>query len=289
MKSFIKSLLIFAVFAAWSMTLIGCSSDDSTAPSSALLPSADEDVAETVLGALATDNGGLTDQLGDLSSLATATASLAPSAASTPGMGTPSYDSTTGNWTVQLMKEQGLQAGQRYARYTRTYMYQYRDRNGEPQKSWLVGSDTARTMVFSIIDGSGYCRTGRYCGNQTRLTAQWTVANVHTDTLVIAGNCQMEGVDTLKSNQAQRALQYQLTLEFANMRCPRNVGEEATQQIQGELAASVLATVTFMNGQAYGETNIERNMTIQMAQGAARISVHGHTYQGDLTTGDIGN
>jgi hypothetical protein len=288
MKSTTGGFSTAAVAVIACMALIGCGSDDAVAPS-VLLPTVSEDISETVSSVLAADNGGVVDQLGDLSDLAQETFALMPSIKPLEGAAVPVYDSVNGVWTVQINRERGYPNGQRYARYSRTYTYQYRNQNGEPQKEWLIGQDTARSIHFTVVEGNGYCRTERLGGLQTQVAAQWIVTSAHADTLTISGTCRRAGIDTLKSNQAVRTLQYQLTMQFSNLRCLRGAGADAAGQVRGDLAAVFSAAVTFMSGQAYGETDFERTMSIQMAQGEANISINGQSYSGDLATGRLGS
>lgn len=272
----------------FTLTVIGCSSDDAVKSSTVLVPTVEEDVSESVAGSIAADNGGIIDELGDITELAQESAeftlALKPEVAALPV-----YDSITGTWTLEINKERGYPNGQHYARYTRTYTYQYRNQDGEPQREWRVGQDTARSIHITVVDGNGYCRTLRLGGYQTQVLAQWVAQGANTDTLSISGACQRSGVDTLKSHQAVRTLAYQLAMQFSNLRCLRGAGSDAAGEVRGDLAANFTAAVTFMSGPAYGDTNVVRTMAIEMNQGEAQISVNGQSYSGDLATGDLGN
>lgn len=265
----------------------GCGHDDSAVTPTATLPTANMDIGETVLSSIAMDDGGVIDELADLAALAVEPDSLVAAKALETWGGIASYDSTTGTWCMQITRQRGDSGAAVRSRYTRTYSYQFRNKDGEPQKRWLVGTDTACTMQFGVADGSGECRNLRLCRQLLSETGNWTVTGVNTDTLIINGNYEQLGLDTLRSYQAVRAFQHQLNLMFTNVRCMRGTTADFAHEIQGSIAGTFLANVAFMSGHAYGETNIYRIMNIAMTGGEATVTIGGEQYTGDLTTGEM--
>jgi hypothetical protein len=280
---------LFAIFAlllvSWLFT--GCSKDSATNPANTDLPTANKDISETVAGSIAMDNGGIVDQIADLAAIATESDSFAVAKLWAGSAGAPTYDSITGTWRLQFTRERGEPGGSFHAIFTRTYTYQYRNRNGEPQKQWLVDSDTAYSIQFGILEGNGECRTLRLCQQLNNMNGNWLATGVNTDTLIISGTYECNGLDTLRSFQTVRAMQYQLSLMFTNMRCLRGKSVDFTGRVAGNMSGTFLANVAFMSGYSYGETNIFRNMNISMAEGEASITIGSERFMGDLATGEL--
>ncbi|MDD4051252.1 MAG: hypothetical protein PHR28_05060 [candidate division Zixibacteria bacterium] len=263
----------------------GCSKDDTTAPQTSTVPTVDSDVFESVIAAIAEDNGGIVDQVADLAAIADGADSLASTAKPIAGVGVPVYDSATSTWQVQVMRQRGSVSEPFHATYTRTYRYQYRDQSGEPLQHRVVGADTACSVSFEIVAGNGSCHTTRLSQQVMSMTGTLQATGVDTDTIVISGTCTRTGVDTLTSYQSVRTLEYQLELTFANVRCLRGQSEDISQQVRGDLSGNYIANVAFMSGYTYGETNITRTMEITMEDGRATLSIGDGSYSGDLATG----
>jgi len=283
--TFQRSLLIFLLLLVFSL-FTGCSKDSATAPLNTDIPTANKDISEAVAGSIAMDNGGIVDQLADLAAIATESDSFTVAKLWAGSIGAPNYDSATGTWRLQFTRERGESGGPFHAIFTRTYTYQYRNGNGEPQRQWVVNSDTACSIQFGILEGSGECRTLRICKQLTNMNGSWLATGVNTDTITISGTYECIGLDTLRSYQAVRAMQYQLNLMFTNIRCLRGKSVDFSRQVTGNMSGTFLANVAFMSGYSYGETNIFRNMNIAMAEGDANITIGSERFMGDLATGE---
>jgi len=263
----------------------GCSDDESTTPQSTAVPTADEDVFETVIAAIGEDNGGIVDLAGDIAAASDDIDSFPVSAKRIAGGGVPVYDSVTKTWQVQVMRQNGSPTDPFRATYMRTYRYQYRDQLGETLQHRVAGSDTAYAIRFEIMEGSGTCHTNRLAQQVMSMTGTLEAAGINTDTITINGTCTRIGLDTLLSYQSARTLEYQLELTFANVRCLRGQTQDVAQQITGELSGSFTANVSFMSGYTYGETAITRTMAVVMGDGEAVVSIGEKTFNGDLATG----
>lgn len=272
-------LLVFTLFSA-------CSKDSTTAPLNTDIPTVNKDISEAVASAISMDNGGIVDQLADLAAIATDSVTSIAAKLLAGSIGTPNYDSATGTWRLQIARERGESGGPFHAIFTRTYTYQYRNGNGEPQKQWVVNSDTAHSIQFGILEGSGECRTLRICQQLNNMNGNWLATGVNTDTMTISGTYECIGLDTLKSHQTVRAMQYRLNLMFTNIRCLRGESVDFTGRVMGNMSGTFLANVAFMSGYSYGETNIFRNMNVAMAEGSASITIGSERYMGDLATGE---
>jgi hypothetical protein len=263
----------------------GCSKDDTVAPQTTAVPTADSDVFETVIAAIGEDNGGVVDLAGDMAAAADDIDSFPVSAKIIAGVGVPAFDSVTGTWQVQITRQKGNPAEPSHATYMRTYRYQYRNQSGETLQHRVNGADTAYSIHFEVMEGSGTGHTSRIAQQIMSMVGTLEATGVNTDTIVINGTCTRTGVDTLLSYQSVRTLEYQLELTFANVRCLRAQTQDISQQIKGDLNGSFMANVSFMSGYTYGETNIVRTMAVVIGVGHATVSIGDGTYTGDLATG----
>ena len=135
-------LLLILLTLALAAFLAGCS-DDPTAPTDTTDATAtvDKDAAQAVAADVATDSGGLTDQLSDI---ALALNGLGGGAKD----GQPSfpdstfvherfrsavYDSQTGTWTITLSRERGFPAGVPYHAMSRVFTLRLLGPGGQPQ------------------------------------------------------------------------------------------------------------------------------------------------------------
>ena len=151
-------ITLLALLAA-SLMLAGCGDDDPISPNDTYA-TADEDAAGVVATEIATDNGGMTDQIADLSS---AVGGLdVDKALPGPRFQNAVYDETTGTWTLTVERERGDSEGTPYAAISRVYTLRFLYIGGQPQQYRIVGSDTARTVEFNIVSGTGTHRTRRF-------------------------------------------------------------------------------------------------------------------------------
>ncbi len=263
----------------------GCSDDEAVAPQTIAVPMADEDVFETVIAAIGEDNGGIVDLAGDIAAAADDVDSFAVSAKRVAGVGVPAYDSVTKTWQVQVMRRNGSVSEPFHATYMRTFRYQYRNQLGESLQHRIVGSDTAYSIHFQIMEGSGTGHTNRLAQQVMSMTGTLDATGINADTIAINGTCTRSGLDTLFTHQSVRTLEYQLELTFANVQCLRGEAQEAASHVRGELGGAFMANVSFMSGSTYGETAITGTLAVVMGDGLATVSIGDRTYTGDLATG----
>lgn len=277
----------YMILLASMLVVAGCADDSGVDSQADVVLTANKDISESVSAAIAEDNGGVVDLISDLAAIAGGAESLSVAKKAPVGGAFPEYDSATNTWQLHISRERGDTSTPFHASFTRTYRYQFFNQLGEPQKQWLVGGDTAYSMQFEIMEGSGQCHTLRYAQCVSAMNGSLMVTGINSDTVIINGTCARTGVDTLTSDQAVRRLQYQLTLAFANVRCLRGPSDDVPGQVSGDLSGNYTATVTFMSGHAYGETYLNRNMAIVMNNGEAAITIGSDTYVGDLITGEL--
>ncbi|NUM77219.1 hypothetical protein HUU40_22905 [candidate division KSB1 bacterium] len=256
---------------------------------------ATEDAAESIASAVGADNGGATDQLSDVIELAGASGLQKPAEVLLGKYSEPntiasidtSYDPVTGTWTLRLERERGNPNGIPYAEISRTYTYQFLNKNGQPQKYWKVGADTAYTIKFNIVEGTGTHRTRRLSQQLTGLSGSFTATGVNTRLVTINGTYFRSAVDTVTTRNAVRTLDHALNLTFTNVQGPRGSRLELSRKISGTVSGTYTAKVTFQRGESYGETTINRSFTINLGGGNANLNISGKNFEADLTSGEL--
>lgn len=291
MKSKRFAHLLLPALAA--LALVACQNDNPVSSNDSL--NATEDAAESIASAVGADNGGATDQLSDVIELAGASGLQKPAEVLLGKYSEPntiasidtSYDPVTGTWTLRLERERGNPNGIPYAEISRTYTYQFLNKNGQPQKYWKVGADTAYTIKFNIVEGTGTHRTRRLSQQLTGLSGSFTATGVNTRLVTINGTYFRSAVDTVTTRNAVRTLDHALNLTFTNVQGPRGSRLELSRKISGTVSGTYTAKVTFQRGESYGETTINRSFTINLGGGNANLNISGKNFEADLTSGEL--
>jgi len=278
----IVALVVFAV---------GC--EKTTGPTA---DNATQDAAESIASAIGEDNGGVLDQLGDLALVCSQNGLQALSMSSrgdgslAKGLGTADtlfYDNATGYWTIEISRERTQLFGLYYANFSRTYQVQFRNAAGQPQQFYIAGPDTARSVNFRILGGTGYARSPRWNHNLGEILADWTVTNAHTNILTVNGTYSRSAVDTLLTYNGVRAADHSLEMTMSEITGPRGSRNNISVATSGELSGTYAGTVTFISGESYGERNFTRTFTVTFNNGTATITVNGRTFTSDLKTGVV--
>ncbi len=275
------------------LALAACQNDDPMSSNDSL--NATEDAAESIASAVGADNGGATDQLSDVIELAGTSGLQKPSEVLLGKYSEPnaiasidtSYDPVTGTWTLKLERERGNPNGIPYAEISRTYTYQFLNKNGQPQKYWKTGADTAYTIKFNIVEGTGTHRTRRLSQELTGLSGNFTATGVNTRLVTINGTYSRSAVDTITTRNAMRTLDHTLNLTFTNVQGPRGSRLDLSRKISGTVSGTYTAKVTFQRGESYGETTINRSFTINLGGGNANLNVSGKSFEADLSSGEL--
>ncbi|HVZ40643.1 MAG TPA: hypothetical protein VHI13_15290 [Candidatus Kapabacteria bacterium] len=287
-----KQLSTYGLIVAASMTvLIGCAKDDPNAP---LAADVNEDAAQSIASDVGQDNGGALDQLADVaeiaspSGLSVASDALKGSSFNTVGIDT-SYDQSTGTWTLTLNRERGTQGGAYYASITRVYTYQFLNAGGQPQKYWRVvtpsGIDTAASMTFTIVSGTGEHHTPNVSQKLTNIAGSWTVTGLNTPTITINGTYTRSAVDTVTTRNAVRTFDHTIALSFNNIQGPRGNRAQWSQLATGSITGTYTAAITFIRGSLYGDKNISRDFTLTLGSGNGNISIGGKAFVAMLFNG----
>jgi hypothetical protein len=198
-----------------------------------------------------------------------------------------SYDPATGTWTLKLQRERGNPNGVPYAEISRTYTYQFLNKNGQPQKYWKVGADTAYTIKFNIVEGTGTHRTRRLSQKLTGLSGEFTATGVNTRLITVNGSYQRSAVDTVTTRNSVRTLDHTLNLTFTDVKGPRGLRGDVHRNLSGTISGTYDATVTFQRGDSYSEKTVNRTFTIELGNGDATLRIRGVRFGCDLLLGEL--
>ncbi len=282
-----------AIAAAVGMLFAGC--DKATEPEvdSGILY---EDAAESIAAGIGDQSGGVTENFADVM-IAAGGGSVSET---TPGpfgddminAGPPTYDPSTGWWSVSINRTFSSDLVQRSV--TREYRYQFQ-KNGVPQATPVTaGGDTATTLKFVIVSGSGFFRNPRVSHTLTSLKGAWTSSNIHTGTVTITLDSQYvrSGVDSIKTRQMLRTHVSTLTLTSVNVQAKRYRPAAVTpwrnsfaDSLTGTISGNYSATIAFQRGDAYKERSINRDFTITLNGGEGSLSIAGANFKMGLGNG----
>ncbi len=278
------SLLALLTLLAAALLLAGCGNDDPVAPSASDV-TADADAAGVIAADVATDNGGLTDQIADLT---VAVGGLdAAKAVPDPRFQNATYDPASGTWTITVERERGDPEGVPYAHITREYTLRFLDAEGQPQPFRIVDGDTARTVEFAIVAGTGTHRTLRFEQNLDALAAAFVVTGVNTDLLTINGTYSRDASNRFETPRFTRTLAGAFDAELIDVTVPRGAGHDFSQAVSGTITGSYVADITVERGDDYLERHVDRTFTIVFGDGEATIALNGRHYVANVATGEL--
>ncbi|MFQ5571082.1 MAG: hypothetical protein ACE5G0_15490 [Rhodothermales bacterium] len=281
-----------AIVALLSAALLICAVGCDTAQPDEVDTNASEDVALSVLTLVSEDTGGLLDQVSDVFDLAAAgsipaqTTALASKHADADSVVERTYDEATGTWTISIERERGTPDGPRYMRISRVYQVQFLNADGVPQQFFVTDADTAHSINFTIVEGSGSLETPHLSAERTNITGQWVATGVNTDQVTVNGTYGRSGAHTLTTHNAVRTLDYGLAVEVVDLVGPRGSRRHLAQKVSGTIHGTYEGKATFTRGNLYRERDISRTVTIVIENGEATITVNGEPFGGNVQTGD---
>ncbi len=269
---------------AFALVMAGCSKDDDPmSPTGSTSITPDTDTAEVVASDLGADDGGLTDQMADL---ATAVGGLnAAKDFVNDRFREANYDETTGTWTITVERERGNPDGVPYASISRLYTLRFLDAAGDPQQFRIVDGDTATTVDFDILSGSGVHRTRRVEQSLDSLEGSFVVTGVNTDWLTVNGTYARAATNHLETPRFSRTHAGQLGLELMDVVVPRGAGRDYSQAISGTVNGTYVADITIERGDDYLEQHIERTFSIVFGDGEGTLTMDGNLYHCRLSDG----
>jgi hypothetical protein len=295
----------FAVMLAGSL-VTGCQKHDE--PTQAQLDAAaTDDVVASISGAVGDENGGASNNVGDLIALASpdGIAGLSTNLAKEYGTMTTSivdssYDPVTGWWTLTVTHEKNSSSDQYYTKLSRTYKIQFL-KNNVPQRYWRVqngaGIDTANVIKKIVVSGTGEYRTPHVHHILKSVTASFIATNTNTDVITVNSDAPYvrSGLDTITTANAVRTLDHTVSMTFTNITGPRLrpasvmfTRKNLMNQTTGTITGVYTANVTVQRGSTYKEKTIEREFTVTLGNGEGTIGIHGdgRRFKTNLLTGE---
>ncbi|MDP1676325.1 MAG: hypothetical protein Q8L88_05610 [Bacteroidota bacterium] len=263
--------------------LTGCDKNGVASEDSSVLY---EDAAESISAAMGDESGGAMESFVDISAVAGESSgsrafSKISGENSVMTVATPRvYDAATGWWTVTIDRSRtGIIVS---ASVQRVYQYQFQ-KNGVVQKDRITGTDTANTLKFKIVSGSGFFRNQRVHHNLTQLQGGWTATKIDNDTVVINSDTTFvrAGVDSIITRNMIRTFTHTTTMEFINIKAlrykPTLTGwrDNFHNAVSGTVNGTFNATITFERGTAYKERTINKTFTVDLAAGTGSLTING--------------
>ena len=283
-KRFCLSCLLMSLTV---LLLIGCSKDSSVEPTPITSISSGADAAESIAGAVGNQSGGLADLIGDIVDF---TKVLKLGNVNNFGFldhRQAEYDEAAGLWTVTVERERGGKGNQPYGYWRRVYTIRFLNVNGLPQKHYITGLDTARTVEFNILSGQGFHKNKRVSHELKDLEASFIATNVHTNLITVNGTMQRAGVDTVKTLNMTRISDHTLQLTVTDLVDPADSRGDLSQKISGTISGTFHADIIFDGKRGYSETTVDKTFTIVINNGQAEIIINGRKYICDLESGQI--
>lgn len=292
------------ICAAILLCVSGCRKN-STGPTLDASINSNQDAAQSIANAVGEDNGGVTDQMGDI---ADATGSSGISA----GVGTAgSYEalmksvSTEGDtviktfnasdtsWTVSVTRSRiglfGRQAG-----FTRTYYIKFLNMNGValPRYSTTTPADTANTIIFKVLNGTGYTMTRFVSTHLLSISSDYVATGTNTSVMTVNGTLTRTGTDTIKTLTGERVLNYTLVANLQNVTGPRTARymmmTRTPRATGGTITGTYTATVSVLRGDSYTERSFTKTFTVTFGGGVGSVDVGGGRFACDLMVGEAG-
>lgn len=235
---------------------------------------ADEDAAESVASAIGQDNGGSTDQLSDVSEIASSVGlktNIISDKSSSSLLNADGvdkiYDPVSQKWTVNLTRKKGSDNSVAYANITRVYQYQFLNSSGMPQKDYITNGETASSMLFLLVSGTGVHHTPRVSGVLKSISATWNVTGLNTNVITINGSFSKSGIDSITTRNGVRIIDHSITLTYTNVTGPRGAGKDWYKTTTGNITGAYVGNVTVQNGNSYTEKTINKTIDITLGNG----------------------
>ncbi len=285
--------ILFLLAAALLMLLVtGCQKETIVALDEGTnVPSVDnQDVALSVAGAIGEDGGGALDQVGDLMILATPQGAQGLAKEIDPNIiqtKTVTYDSLSKTWTVMVERQEGTPGDSIWGTWSRTFTHQYRNQDGIAQKFYITDGDTAYSIAFNIITGTGEFHTPRRSHQLKSISGAWVAANTNTDMITVNGTFQRAALDSIFRLNGMRISDHSLNLDLTDVTGPRGSRRDLSRKVSGSISGTFHADMQLIiNGETWYRT-VDRDIDIQLGNGEADINVGGEQFTSDPKKGEI--
>jgi hypothetical protein len=294
----LSSALVLLV-ALLALPLTGCDSATTEADDD-LDGQALNDAAETVALSVAQEPGGATDQVSDLlflPGLVSQHRGHGPGGGfgdrdcdsdgngdgpCPPGQGDVdlTYDDDRGVWTAVIDRERTTPSGRTASMY-RVYEFQFLGPDGTPQPEYVTEGDTANTITFAILEGSGSFSGPAVTHSLDDLTGAWTITGADTDLLTITGAYTRAGTHTMDRERVNRTMSYVLEASM-DLTLPR---EGSLDQLSGTIEGSYDGTRTVERNGETRTSDINTTFVATIEDGEVSIEMEGGRFLGGLFSG----
>lgn len=274
--------------------LAGCSNDDPSTPSAETAATVDMDAAQAVADDVASDSGGVTDQLSDV---AMALDGLGGAKSLVPGrpdstwvrerFREATYDETTGTWTITVSRQHGFPEGVPYHAMERVFTLRLLGADGEPQQYRVVEGDTAVAAEYAIVSGSGIHRGPVREHTLNALNGSFSITDLDQEYMVVNGTYHREASHSLETRRFARTLDGMLDAELVDVMLPSRLRTNLCEAISGTIIGTWVADITITRGDDYIEEHVERDITIELGGCEADIHCGGGRFRAPLGSGDV--
>ena len=277
----VSALFTFALFT-------GCSKDSPVAPIESANISYDEssDMAESVADNLGEDTGGMMDQVNDMIMFA-GEENLAKTSGDFFDLKDKQWDESTKTWTITLERERGYEASSFYAYIERVYKVQFFNSVDMPQQFFITNGDTARTMTFEIVSGSGRHKTLKISQELQELEGNFVATGIQTDTVTINGTYRRSAVDTLTNATATRIHSHSTELNISDLKGQRGYRGDLSLAYSGTITGTHTADIHWSGEKGEQDKTVSREIYIVIEDGQAVINMNNSKYNCNLVTGEL--
>jgi hypothetical protein len=279
-----KKMFFAALFVAVSIFSVGCNKDNTTEPLANTMASSTDDAAYNISTELSSESSGAVDQVGDAFDLAFpgGLAKMQANFVDTT-FKNKVWDDVNKLWTVTVDRSNKASWKNVTNTFKRTYTIQFLNKDGQPMKYWKVGSDTAYTVKFKILNGESYFTNGIVSHRLISLTADLTITNANQKNVTINGTMRRQGSDTISNKVGTRTHNFTLNLNYQNVVGPRTKKLQLQNKLSGTVSGNYTASVTFQSGDIYNEKQINKDFTINLdGTGNYNLNLGGGKYKGNL-------
>ena len=271
----------------------GCS-DDPASPADNSLATVDKDAAQAIAADVATDSGGVTDQMNDIALVIDAlngAKSMHPGHPDTSWVRDrfreASYDTLTGTWTITVSREAGIPDGSPYHAMSRVFTLRLLTADGRPQPFRIVDQDTAATAEYAIVSGTGVHRTVFREHVLNELNGAFTITGLDQPLLVINGSYHRDASHALETPRFSRTLDGVLDVVLTDVTVARAPRADFCDAISGTISGTWVADITVTHGDDYSEQHVERDITIVLGDCEAEIHCGGGLFRVPLGSGQM--
>ncbi len=299
-----RSLMPLSIVIPFALLLVTGCKKNSTGP--VLDPSlnSNQDAAQSIANAVGEDNGGVADQMGDVAD-ATGSAGISANVGSLwtdgPLMKSTStngdsiaktFNASDSSWTVFVTRSRVGVLG-RMAGFTRTYYIKFIDQNGTalPRYVTTAPADTASTILFKVLSGSGYTKTQFVSTHLLSISSDFVVTGANTSTMTVNGTFTRTGIDTIETLTGERVLNHTLVATLVNLTGPRTprymMITRTPRATGGTITGTYTATVSVLRGNSYTDRSFTKTFTITFGGGNGSIDLSGSHFTCNVVYGEV--